>query len=80
MGKMVEVRKENEPETLYLTSYFAVREFKSIRRAIRRGLVTPYGTMAPRRPFNNRKRTLGRKFQIDKERIYAEIKSKQSVQ
>ena len=80
MEEIVEVRKENTPETLYLQSYFAVREFKSVRRAIRRGCVTMYGTVAPRRPFNNRKRTRGRKFQLDKEKIYAEIKSKQSLQ
>lgn len=76
MGKVVEVRKENEPETLYLQSYFAVNQFKSVRRAIRRGHVNPLGMIAPNRPFNNRKRTRGRKLQTDKEKIYAEVKFK----
>ena len=43
-------------EELYLGTYEAVSKFKSVRRAQRRGLVTPYGSIAPKRPFNNRKR------------------------
>lgn len=76
MGELVEVRKENEPETLYLQSYHAVNRFRSIRRAIRRGLVTYIGWEAPKRPFNNRKRTLGRLMQTNKQRIYESIKYK----
>ena len=76
MGEIVEVRKENEPETLYLQSYHAVNRFKSIRRAIRRGLVTYLGWKAPKKPFNNRKRTLGREMQTNKQRIYESIKYK----
>ena len=41
-------------ETLNLRDYRAVGKFKSIRRAIRRGLVSPSGTICPKRPFNNR--------------------------
>ena len=63
-------------EELYLGTYEAVSKFKSVRRAQRRGLVTPYGTIAPRRPFNNRKRTLGREFQVKKENIYGQIKQR----
>jgi hypothetical protein len=61
---------------LHLGTYEAVSKFKSVRRAQRRGLVTPYGTIAPRRPFNNRKRTLGREFQVKKENIYGQIKQR----
>jgi hypothetical protein len=63
-------------DTLYLGTYEAVNKFRSVRRAQRRGLVTPYGTIAPRRPFNNRKRTLGREFQVKKENIYEQIKQR----
>lgn len=63
-------------DNLYLGTYEAVSKFKSIRRAQRRGLVTPYGTIAPKRPFNNRKRTLGRNFQLKKESIYGQIKQR----
>lgn len=41
-------------ETINLRDYRAVGKFKSIRRAIRRGLVSPSGTICPKRPFNNR--------------------------
>lgn len=44
-------------ETLNLRDYRAVGKFKSIRRAIRRGLVSPSGTICPKRPFNNRANT-----------------------
>ena len=63
-------------EELYLGTYEAVSKFKSVRRAQRRGLVTPYGNIAPKRPFNNRKRTLGREFQLKKENIYGQIKQR----
>lgn len=48
-------------ETLNLRDYRAVGKFKSIRRAIRRGLVSPSGTICPKRPFNNRANTSRRK-------------------
>lgn len=63
-------------DNLYLGTYEAVSKFKSVRRAQKRGLVTPYGTIAPKRPFNNRKRTLGRNFQLKKENIYGQIKQR----
>lgn len=63
-------------DNLYLCTYEAVSKFRSIRRAQKRGLVTPYGTIAPKRPFNNRKRTLGRNFQLKKESIYGQIKQR----
>lgn len=48
-------------ETLNLRDYRAVGKFKSIRRAIRRGLVSPSGTICPKRPFSNRADTSRRK-------------------
>ena len=48
-------------ETLNLRDYRAVGKFKSIRRAIRRGLVSPSGTTCPKRPFNNRANTSRKK-------------------
>ena len=52
-------------------SYKVVSRFKSIRRAIKRGKVDLYtGLPFPRRPFNNRKPTLGRKFNELKKLFY----------
>lgn len=66
--------EENYTE-LSLFSYDGVRMFKSIRRAIKRGNVTPYGTVPPNRPFNNRSRKRGtRPLEEEKERIYGRIK------
>ena len=66
--------KYNVGRTINLASYEAVKVFKSVRRAQSRGHVTPWGTIAPKRPFNNRKRTSGRELQITKEKIYGELK------
>lgn len=48
-------------EELKLFTFEGVRKFRSIRRAIRRGLVTEGGIVAPKRPFNNRANTSNRK-------------------
>lgn len=45
-----------------LRIFEAVRKFKSVRRAIRRGHVSPIGEPYPNRPFNNRKSSKGRSF------------------
>ena len=47
---MEEVR---ETDYLHLLTYEAVSKFKSVRRAIRRNHVTPYGVIYPKRPFSN---------------------------
>ncbi len=47
--------------TLYLRSYIGVSKYKSIRRAIRRGHVSIWGDLYPRRPYNNRKSNPQRK-------------------
>lgn len=56
-----------------LESFEGVRKFKSVGRAIRRGHVSPYGVLYPRRPFNNRK---NRPLEEVKKRIYNEIKER----
>lgn len=57
-----------------LRVFDAVGKFKSVRRAIKRGHVSPLGEVYPKRPFNNRKPTPGRKFNEDKKNIYGQIK------
>jgi hypothetical protein len=53
-----EFQKNN---TIFLTTFEAVGRFKSVRRAIRRGLVSLYGAVLPKRPFNNKANTCKRK-------------------
>lgn len=59
---LVKSKKTNDisygPEELKdLIIFDAVSKYKSVVRAIRRGDVTKYGTIAPKRPFNNRGNT-----------------------
>lgn len=71
-------------ETLNLRDYRAVGKFKSIRRAIRRGLVSPSGTICPKRPFNNRANTSRRKGHHSrvmnevKKSIYGQLKHRRA--
>lgn len=51
-----------------------VKKYRSVRRAMRRGHISPLGELYPRRPFNNRKPTPGRKFNEDRKDIYEQIK------
>lgn len=46
---------ENNSNMLHLSTFEAVSKFKSIRRAIRKGYVSPQGFIYPKRPFNNAK-------------------------
>ena len=57
-----------------LRIFEAVRKFKSVRRAIRRGHVSPIGEPYPNRPFNNRKPSKGRSFNQKKNLIYDRLK------
>lgn len=50
------VLNDLEHGILHLRDYSGVKKFKSIRRAIRRGHVSIYGDVYPKRPFNNKKR------------------------
>lgn len=66
-------------EGLNLSTYIAVGRFKSVRRAIRRGQVTPQGIIMPSRPFNNKKNSCkrgkhSRPMNEEKKRVYASIR------
>ena len=56
--------------TLYLRSFMGVSKYKSIRRAIRRGNVSIFGDLYPKRPYNNR----GTKDSKVKRQIYEQLK------
>ena len=58
----------------YLRLFEAVSKFKSVKRAMKRGNVSPIGEIHPRRPFNNRKPTKGRKVNETKKMIYGRLK------
>lgn len=63
-----------------LIVFDAVGQYKSVKRAIRRGNVSNLGISYPSRPFNNRKNTSSRKginsrvVNEEKKRIYARLK------
>lgn len=64
---------------LHLATYEAVRKYKSVRRAIKRGDVTPEGIIMPSRPFNNRGNSCkrgkySRQMNEEKKKVYASIK------
>lgn len=48
-----------EKGILHLRNYEGVKKFKSIRRAIRRGHVSIFGDVYPKRPFKNCKTKKG---------------------
>lgn len=54
-----------------LITFEGVRKFKSVRRAIRRGNVSPSGVIYPKKPFNNR---LGKELENKKRKIYESLK------
>ena len=74
------VQKINKMDNLNLVYYNVISEFKSVRRAIRRGNVSPIGLSVPNRPFNNRgntsKRTNihSRSMNEYKKRLYEQLK------
>lgn len=51
----------------------AAGRFRSVKRAIKRGLVSLYGVIYPKRPFNNRKSTKGRYENELKKKLYVRI-------
>lgn len=67
--------KETKVDKLNLLTFEAVGKVKSIRRAIRRHNVAPFGIMYPKRPFNNRK---NKPLEAVKRNIYHGIKQAQS--
>ena len=65
-----------ENDALHLRTYDAVKRFKSVRRAIRRGHVSLDGVIYPKRPFNNAKHKKG-SLNDEKKRIYEQLKHRQ---
>jgi hypothetical protein len=84
LGNKADIVEDPLTETLNLRDYRAVGKFKSIRRAIRRGLVSPSGTICPKRPFNNRANTNRRKGHHSrvmnevKKSIYGQLKHRRA--
>lgn len=64
-------KKINPGEEIGLITFNGVKVYKSVRRAIRRGHLSPRGIMYPKRPFNNRK---GRPLEEKKKVILQRIK------
>ena len=63
------------PKHIAPLSFFNdVSKVKSVSRAMRRGRMDKLGRLYPSRPFNNSKRTLGRKRQVEFEKTNLEIK------
>ncbi len=62
-----------ENNILHLRTYEAVKRFKSVRRAIRRGHISLDGVIYPKRPFNNVKHKKG-SLNDKKKRIYEQLK------
>ena len=78
---LVKSKKTNDisygPEELKdLIIFDAVSKYKSVARAIRRGDVTKYGTITPKRPFNNRANTFSRTMNEYKKNIYGRLTGK----
>jgi len=63
-------------DPLYISDYSSVKKFKSVRRAIRHNNVNSFGTILPKRPFNNRK---NKPLENKKRLIYFNIKELKKV-
>lgn len=57
---------------LHLRDYSGVNKFKSIRRAIRRGHISIFGEIYPKRPFKNISRSKG-SVTYNKKRAYEQL-------
>lgn len=62
-----------------LRLFEAIRKFKSVKRAIKRGNVSQIGEVLPKRPFSNRKPTKGRSNNEAKKVIYARLKQLEQI-
>ena len=71
--------------SLNLCNFSGVSKFKSIARAYRKGYISRWGDVYPKRPFNNRGNTSKRKgkhsrvFNEKKKAIYAQFKGYNKV-
>ena len=57
---------------LHLKDYSGIKKFKSIRRAIKRGHVSVFGDIYPKRPFKNISRGKG-SVTYNKKRAYEQL-------
>ena len=57
----------------HFTNFEAVKKFKSVRRAFRRGHISPYGVVYPKKP------TRGRAMNELKKKIYGQLKSQGKI-
>ena len=64
-----------EKGILHLRDYSGVKKFKSIRRAIRKGHVSIFGDVYPKRPFKNIKAKKG-SITYNKKRLYEQLTHK----
>ena len=67
-----------EESILHLRTFDAVKRFKSVRRAIRRGHVSLDGIIFPKRPFNNAKHKKN-SLNDRKKMIYEQLKHRKSA-
>lgn len=67
-----------EKGILHLRTFEGLKRFKSIRRAIRRGLVSLEGFIYPKRPFNNKKSGKN-SLNNRKKMIYEQLKHRKSA-
>lgn len=67
-----------ESGILYLRNYNGVRKYKSIRRAIKRGHVSFFGDLYPKKPYNNRKSHM-KSINAKKRRIYGQLVQQRSL-
>lgn len=65
-----------ENNILHLRTYEAIKRFKSVRRAIKRGHISLDRIIYPKRPFNNAKHKKG-SLNDEKKRIYEQLKHRQ---
>ena len=77
---MGEELNKREIDKLSLLRYEAVSKFKSVKRAWRRGHISIYGFIYPKRPFNNRtSKKNTRPFNESRKVIYGQLRSKDRV-
>lgn len=68
----------SDTRILYLKSFDCVNKFKSVRRAIKKGLISPDGIIYPKRPFNNAKQHPNSINNL-KKRIYGQLKQGKTI-
>ena len=73
MSNYLQVLEDFKKGILHLRDYSGVKIFKSIRRAIRRGHVSIFGDVYPKRPFKNIKAKKG-SITYKKRLIYERLK------